>query len=287
MNQAETYDSILPFYMIETADSNVVMAEQSEEEDYLLMCNDSLFARHTDDTTIYRESMFAWNTHSTQSVTPLPREHDSNEDWMFGVIVLLLAIMSLYINSRKFKLKDIFLSLFDIRVMERIARESNIKSWSMLPMVGIYLADLSVIAIDLTRQQTYLHSGASAVVQYLIILGILTAFITLKNGFIHLLGNIFEDKSSTSLYIANSHLFHFVGALALTPVLLLILYGTGISKAATTAAIIIILTTFIIRLFRGFQLILTNSKTSKLYLFYYLCILEIVPILVAAKILLF
>ena len=41
---------------------------------------------------------------------------------------------------------------------------------------------------------------------------------------------------------------------------------------------------FTIRLIRGLKLILTFSKTPKVYLFYYLCILEIVPIIIIIKV---
>ena len=41
---------------------------------------------------------------------------------------------------------------------------------------------------------------------------------------------------------------------------------------------------FVVRLIRGLQLILTFSKTPKFYLFYYLCILEIVPIIIIIKV---
>lgn len=287
MNQAETYDSIVPFYTLSITDSTAQDEVQNETEDYLLLCNDSVFSPFASDTTITRQSMFAQNTHHATSVNPETRYQNENVDWTFGLFVVLLALMSLYINSRKFKLKDIFLSLFDIRVMERISRESNIKSWSMLPMVGIYLAGVAFTATTFAQQWSYLTTNASDITHYLTVFGILAAYITIKNGITHLLGSVFDDKYSTSLYVVNSHLFHFVGAIVLTPLLMLIQYGTAIHSYVLNIAIIIIVILFLIKLLRGFQLILTNSKTSKLYLFYYLCIIEIVPILVTTKIILY
>ena len=285
MTQAETYDSITPFYAFDVTDTAAVdTSMQADTVNYLLMCNDSVFASYTSDTVTVRQSMFAESIHHDSEVRTELHVTQGHSDWTFALIVLLLTIMSLYLNSRKFRLKDIFMSLFDMRVMDRIARESNTKPRSMLPMVGIYLACITLIATEMSRHWIHPSASISAIGLYLVVFGALSLFITLKNGLIHLLGNIFEDKTSTTLYVTNSHLFHFVGAVTLTPLSLLILYGNSLSKTATTVAVIITCTIFLIRLLRGFQLILTNSKTSKLYLFYYLCILELVPILVAVKI---
>ena len=121
---------------------------------------------------------------------------------------------------------------------------------------------------------------------YLAILGGLIAFIFLKNSLIRLLGNVFEDRSVTMLYISSNNLFYFVGGFVFVPLMLLLFYCPAATETILKTTIFLVGIIFIVRLFRGIQLILTNSKTSKLYLFYYLCIFEIVPILVMAKIVL-
>lgn len=254
--------------------------------EYLLLCNDSVFGCYDTLPIRQRSSMFATNTHSKAYPLPSQRPATVSNDWVFATIILLLALVSIYLNNQKFKLKDIFLSLFDTRILERVFRESNIRTVSLLPMVGIYLASLAMVILRTTQTFGNLHIQLSPHLFFIATLLALIAFILLKNGMIRLLGDIFEDRLSTALYISSNNLFYFVGGLVATPLLLVLFYFAPAQKAILEATIILIAILFIIRLIRGLQLILTNSKTSKLYLFYYLCISEIVPILVMAKIIL-
>ena len=200
--------------------------------------------------------------------------------------MLLFTFVSIYINNQKFKLKDIFQSLFDTRVLDRVFRESNIRTSSLLPMVGIYLASVALMAIKLIDRNAAFVTTLPDYLMYLAILGGLIAFIFLKNSLIRLLGNVFEDRSVTMLYISSNNLFYFICRDSNSCKLLLLFYCPAATETILKTTIFLVGIIFIVRLFRGIQLILTNSKTSKLYLFYYLCIFEIVPILVMAKIVL-
>ena len=253
--------------------------------DYILLCNDSVFAPYKDQPIHYRESMFASNKHKSDPIQPNTIYNQPSGDWIFATIILLLTFISIFLNNQKFKLKDIFQSLFDTRVLDRVFRESNIRSASLLPMVGIYMASLALIIIKIVNNSDAFITGLPNYLFYLIILLGLLLYIFLKNSLIRLLGNIFEDRAATMLYIASNNLFYFVGGLMSVPLMLLLFYFTAAENTILKTSIFFICTIFIVRLFRGIQLILTNSKTSKLYLFYYLCIFEIVPILVMAKIL--
>ena len=188
-------------------------------------------------------------------------------------------------DGERYRLKDLLMSLFDIRVRDRVWREYNIRIWTLLPTTGIFLAALAFVMFYLVDQYdllTYSH----APLLYLMLTLSLFAFVLLKHGLVRMLGSIFEDHDSVLAYIINNHLFYFVGSLVLTPLLLLMFYGSGpLTGIAMKIALIILATIFTIRVLRGLQLFLTNSRSAKLYLFYYLCILEIAPILVMATIL--
>ena len=153
-------------------------------------------------------------------------------------------------------------------------------------MEGIYLASLALIILKSTQTLGHFVISLPQPLFFGITLAALIAFILLKNSFIRLLGNIFDDRAATMLYISSNNLFYFIGGLTTTPLLLLLFYISGAQDTLLKTTLIIIAIVFTIRLLRGMQLILTNSKTSKLYLFYYLCILEIIPILVMAKVIL-
>ncbi len=277
-----TYTAVPDILLLPT---DTVVEQVADNNDYLMMCNDSLFQQYADRPVRYRESMFADNGRSMSNPTPNLRHTDPAIGWVFGTIVLLFALMSIYLNSQRFKLRDIFLSLFGKRVLERVFRESNLKPRTLLPMTGIYLTSLSLIAVNLEMSYGGHSIGYTSWQLFLIILAGLVTFILLKTGFTRLLGNIFNDNESVTLYLSNNYLFYFVGGIVTLPVSLMLYYLPGNTSILTKLTLIFIAILFIIRILRGMQLILTNSKKSYLYLFYYLCILEIVPILIITKVL--
>lgn len=278
------YNTVVPETLLRPHDS--IFNPTIDTTEYLMLCNDSLFAKYEGLAPRHRKSMFATNTHTTAEPQTLAHRTETSSDWIFGTIIILLTLISIYINSQKFKIKDIFLSVFDTRVLERVFRENNIRTASLLPMEGIYLASLALIILKSTQTLGHFVISLPQPLFFGITLAALIAFILLKNSFIRLLGNIFDDRAATMLYISSNNLFYFIGGLTTTPLLLLLFYISGAQDTLLKTTLIIIAIVFTIRLLRGMQLILTNSKTSKLYLFYYLCILEIIPILVMAKVIL-
>lgn len=278
------YDTTVPAMLYFEPDT-VVTTEKDSVSD-IARTIDSLFAHADNDSVVYRESMFTIKE-TRNNGNSLQRQTEPGSDWIFCLIVLLLVGMSFYINRRRVKIKDMIMALFDRRVLERIVRESNIKPITLFPQGLIYFASIAFIALATAMNSGNGIAGLSPAAQFGIFFGSITGMVLLRNGTIRLMGNIFEDTESTHLYILNSYLYYSVGSLLMPPLLLLVFYSTFAETAILKTALIIISIIFIVRLFRGMQLILTNSRTSKMYLFYYLCILEIAPILVMAKLILF
>ncbi len=281
----EHFNTVIPETLLRPNDS--IFQPQVDTTDYILLCNDSAFAPYKDLPIVYKESMFVGSKRHNDLVQPTLHHTRLSSDWIFTTIILLLAFISLYINNQKFKIKDIFQSLFDTRVLDRVFRESNIRTTSLLPMVGIYFASIALVIIKIIHQSNTFVITNPDYIFYLLTLAALSGYILLKNGIIRLLGNIFEDRAATMLYISSNNLFYFIGGLISVPLLLFLFFCTPAENTFLRIILFLIGIIFIVRVFRGIQLILTNSKTSKLYLFYYLCIFEIVPILVMVKVLLF
>ncbi len=250
----------------------------------IIICDDSLMAYYNAQEVHYCESMFAGNGHSSKDVNPQMRNVENGDGWIFGALILLLALTSLYLNNQKFKITEIFQSLFDMRVLDRVFRESNLKPVSLLPMTGIYLAGIGLAALYMSRRSG-LNIDFSEPVLYLLMLGGLIVFLFAKNEFIRFFGNLFDDRTTTNLYISSNYLFYFVGGLILTPLLLFLFFSPATKSIVLSIVLGMIAILFIVRVFRSMQLILSNSRNSKLYLFYHLCIFELVPILIAIKVL--
>lgn len=249
----------------------------------ILQADDSISIAATEQSTQFCESLYAGNEPANGFIWQKERPIHGTSDWIFGALIILLALISLYLNNQKFKIKDIFMSLFDMRALDRVFRENNLKPRSLVPMTGIYMASLSIFAVYTMLHNDSFSFSTKDWSTCLIILGALIVFIFVKNYLIRFFCTLFDDNNASFLYISNSYLFYFVGGLVTIPVLLLLFYSPVASSTIFNILLIFIATTFILRIIRGMQLILTNSKSSKLYLFYYLCIFEIVPILVVIK----
>lgn len=283
---APTLTSEIPPTLLRPKDTIVVDTQQTDTVKFLTCWFDTADIPFEIREVQQRESMFAANKQSRSEAQPIARPGDIADGWIFGAIVLLTVFISLYLNNQKFKLKDIFRSLFDLRALDRVFRESNIKPLSLLPMTGIYLSSIALTALQATRQYGVYLDGMPEVVLFLIMMGGLMLFILLKTGFIQMIGGLFENSTATALLNSSNFLFYFVGGILLTPLLLFVFYTPSAQGIPLKIALGVILILFLVRFLRGMQLILTNSKSSRLYLFYYLCIFEIVPILILTKVLL-
>ena len=280
MTQADTIQYISPYLLPPT---DTATATETDTADYLLMCNDSIFAPYKDIQTRHRKSMFSANELSSQEAMPTMRYTEPSTDWIFATVIVLAGVMSLYFNIQKFKIKDILRSLFDIRTLERVFRESNVRTVSLMPMAAIYIACLALCvnkASNLFGTMLFDNSPLAT----LIIFFAIALFILMKNEIIRLLGTLFEMRNCIKLYLCSNYLFYFLGALTILPLTLFLFYSTFAEKTMVYIISIYVAILFVVRILRGMQLILTNHESSKLHLFYYLCCLEIVPILVIIKI---
>lgn len=277
------YDTAVPKLLSLPADSTE--ETQADTCDYLMLCNDSVFAPYAaDSVTVYRESMFATNRQTATGHESPMRDSIQGFDWMFFIILALLALTSVYLNHMRFGLKDIFLSLFNQRVQERVERENNVKILSLLPMTGIYFASVAAIVTRLVTSHHSIRLTVEEPLFYALLVVAIYILILLRGTLARLIGNIFDDSSNVLQYLTINHLFYFVGGVVLTPFLLFVYFAGPAAPTALVIASAFIAILFVMRFIRGIQLFLTNSKKTKLYLFYYLCILEIVPILAMAKI---
>ena len=280
MTQADTLQYVIPYAATDTVEDGP--AEWVEP--VYVACYDSVLAPFRDLPVVQRPSMFAGSELHRDAVAPQERAASQQYDWVFGIIVLLLATMSIYLNRHKFKLKELLASLFDKRVLFRVFRDNNLKPFSLMPIAIIYLAGIALLAVQGAGRLSLDTLLLPQVVQYLLLLAGLLLFFLLKNGLVLLLGSIFEEVGNAKLYTTNTYLFYFVGGLLTVPFMLLMTYNEALAQGTMIAYAGVIVILFVVRMLRGVQLILSSSNSSKLYLFYYLCIFEIVPILVAIKV---
>jgi len=204
-------------------------------------------------------------------------------DWIFWIILggfILLAMTKFYFEKR---LALIFSSVFSRSSANLLIRESNafrFQSFSFLLI--IYLISITLFVFQVFR---YLSPGSvdfwPNILFYLKIVGAFIAFFLIKITTIRIVGFIFKNPHTASEYIQNMFIFNLFAGIILLPLVLFIHYSHSSLFLFVSFGFLIIL--MILRFIRGIFVGLSDHKFSLFHLFLYLCTLEILPLIVIAK----
>lgn len=224
-----------------------------------------------------RPSLFSHHTLAPAHDTLLPRPETATPVWVFVALLLLAGILVLYYRLRKIKVAQLLHALVNHRVQERIVRDCNLtRNISMLPM-GM----LAVAAICLPVHAAVLpHTGPLG---YLLLSMATALLFVLRNAILRLLGNTFEHRPEVAAYISSSYFFHLTEATLVTALLPLFFYMPGARHSMALVIAIVVAAAFLTRFFRGSKIIFAQANGSSFYLFYYLCIVELIPVLAIIK----
>lgn len=244
---------------------------------------DTVFAKY--DTVIYRESIL--EGHACPVVEGMSqRSQNSQPNWIF--ILLLIVTFALVKLIRGFygSIQEILVaSVNKIRLNLQLRQNNFAKPQVETITVLLYTSVLAMPVFLLMNEYgtAFVNTG---ILNYLIVWMSMFLFVLLKIGIMRLLGNVFNCNISTAAYIANTDIYNVLSTAVLIPMVLTacysnlpvmnMIYVMGIFAAAM----------FVFRLLRGTVLIFAESQISKLYLFYYAVVVEIVPLLILGKILL-
>ena len=264
--------SALPFYQWETTPLPPV----GEQIDVGVTLDSILPPRDMPDT-LFRKSIFYRHSLQVQHQDLKPRPDGHTAPWIFSIILLLSTLLCLYYRLRKIKLKSILHATINRRALERLIRDYNLNRKFIMIPIGLLVCATLALVIYLAALQdrglgTYLLLSIAMMVAYL-----------LRNTLFRLLANTFENKQAMDAYIASNYIYHLVLASILAVLLYPLAYLPGGENVMLTVIAIVVGIAFTMRFLRGVKLFLTLSSGSRFYLFYYLCIIEMIPVLVLIK----
>lgn len=244
---------------------------------------DSLFPLAAPKKPVLHKSLFTHHQLAVQNSHEIAIQHQGAPGWFFGFIVLSILLFCLYIKSKQLSLLELLKSAIDHRALDRLLRDTNLThALDQAPIALITLIPLSLVCYS----TFFSHSSniLSDILNYLLLLVICYAAYYTRNGFIRLIGNAFDNPESVHTYLSSNYIYHLLYGIVATAFAFFVCYTGSVGKIFFYILAGIIGLMFIFRIIRGMQIILTLSKTPKFYLFYYLCIFEIVPIVIVAKV---
>jgi hypothetical protein len=234
----------------------------------------SLFENHE----CQRKSLF---THDRQSV--------SYPSWLFLVLFAIVLVLSWNLNVHRLRVQQIFFACFGRRNLNLLFYDGDILHERI---VGILMSSfticLSLTIFGFLQMYGYTLFDYGTFVNFLIILLLVASFVLFKQVLIRFLGNIFRVKNEIVMYLTNNVCYYFMETVLLLPLLFFLFY-VPVSYHQIVAVLILISLAGMssVRIVRGLSMILLDSKFSQLHLFLYLCIIELVPVLVLIKLVLF
>lgn len=224
-----------------------------------------------------RASLFNQRTFVSRDMKMQPRQSHPSQNWMYGVVFSVLLI---YLVLIKYNIK---------RLSSLWQGETN-RFLLLLPAIFLFfpiLALVGFLACDFFEAFTYFSIVTSSYAGiYFLILGSVFVYCFLKYVFIDFFGALFRMKAICSHYNTIQTLFYILDGAVLLPLTFLCFYLPEYCKEATlwtTISALCIL--MLIRLVRSLYYVLKATKFSKVYLFFYLCTLEFVPLIIIYKLL--
>lgn len=240
---------------------------------------DSLFVPVDHAEPLPRKSLFTHHHLPVRHGREIPVGHVGTPVWYLGGIALSVAILCLFLRAKQLRLLDLLQSLISERAMSRVLREANLtRAVTQAPIALVMLFPLCLVA-----SYSLLPSSSNpwmAILDLLLLYAASLGVYFLRNGILRVVGDAFLNNEAVHLYLTSNYVYHLAYAVVATALAFFVCFtgdlgGIFLSLLAALLAIL-----FLMRFLRGMQLILTHAKSPKLYLFYYLCTLEIVPVIV-------
>lgn len=227
-------------------------------------------------------SLFIGHQLKTSTLQPLTRQI-SSADWTVGAILMCLLIYTWVQRFYAKRLRQVFKAVALPRYMNQLEREGNLFAERISLGLSIVYIIIFTIAIGqiLDRTTGLTFSGKEGKWLYLELLGAVSGIWLIKAGFIKIIGIVFKTKEYARKYLLNNLIFNIImGLLLFMPVVMTAFVDANIY---TWVSIVIILILMVYKVLRGTFIGLTNSNFSILYLFIYLCTLEILPFVILYK----
>ena len=228
-----------------------------------------------------------WKTHELKPFHKSPQQlKDSNPDWLFLILIIVLGVLTyLRVFYRK-NFFQIISACFNNNLTNQIVRDENLlmQRASVMLNVTFSIIAASYIYLISIHYDWSLDGIGTGFIRFVFLALIVSAAFTLKFFLLRFCAYLFNLGREMSTYIFNIFIINNLLGIALVPFVALILFGNWIdSTVLIITAVSIIGIAWLYRIGRGILIAARYPDFSPVYLFLYLCALEIAPLLVLVK----
>lgn len=204
--------------------------------------------------------------------------------------VVLFLVFAIYVAVKAYdvkKLMKVLGSVFSLQMAKQLYREDYKpnKRMSILLSAG-FVAMISFLIYTINKYFGLILSNYSSLQQYLFFISVAIGTYSVKLIVNATLSSILTIQELGREYSFSVFTHAQTTGIILFPMLLCVQYAKYPTEWFIYPALIICLGLYLMRLFRGFVISALEQNVGIIYIFLYLCALEILPVLVLIKFLL-
>jgi len=202
-----------------------------------------------------------------------------NSDWLTALFLVCLIVLSWIKFYHLRRIKQLFRAVGARHHVNQLVRDGNLTEERITPgLAFVYIVGLAVLVHQFGFEtiSSWLGIRKSGLI-FAMILGAISILWLIKVLTIRGTGIIFRTKQDTSELILTNLIFNAAGGIVIFPLVLTGYYSGNLP--ILKIAVIVLLVVMCLRFFRSMVVGFAAQTFSVLYLFLYLCTLEILPVL--------
>lgn len=228
-------------------------------------------------------SIFSGHSLQPSHHTPIFRAGEISY-WPVVIIFSTLALYILVRISDPKKFLKVIISPFSLQVSKQLFREDYKLNKRVSAILSLCFILVMAYMTFLTNQYFGLIlEGVKHLQQFLFFVAVICIMYLVKFTANLFLASLTETKDLAKEYGFNVFVFCQTLALLLLPFIICIQFSRYSTELFLYPAYIICFLFYLLRLFRGFTISVMEQGVGILYIFLYLCALEILPLLVLVK----
>jgi hypothetical protein len=221
---------------------------------------------------------------------PVSREpvmrNNITPDWFFPLILIVLIVYTwLKVFYAKF-FSQMIQAFLNNNLANQIVRDENI----FVQRASVYLSVVfnligAMLMYLISVHYNWYLGGVGGFGRFVLFFILVSSAYAIKFLTLKICGWLFEQEREMATYVFNIFLINNILGIALLPFICIYAYNESLAFPwLLTIPLILAVVSYCWRIFRGLQIGLGISPFSPLYLFLYLCALEIAPLMILIRI---
>ncbi len=286
-----TNDSLfVPLYLNKnTFQTDYVSGDNIGATDYIVSTLQDSFPLQKKSLSIFTEKSPV--IHKNLSLNP--KEKESSNLWVFGIFLVVGTILALLMRLARANMTEFLSGCFSKNQVSLSTKDGErIHSLVLIPVIFVFFPMLSLLILSLFKYFEYTPTLYNYQINgYILFFAVYVLCLVIyftKIAFIKFFGWMFKSKKISNYYIQIQYNFNFLmGILLFLPIFCLEYIDIYYKEIFIFISLFILVILIVTRLIRNFYVIINSLKFSHFYLFFYLCTLELLPLLLISKFLFF